>query len=170
MKINQIPAMNMDMSETGCCPRFDPTGWDGQEIIFDKKLFVKVKTRSFFHIPVNMGPVFTRVMQHIKEAHAEIKDEYLVLSYDPSPWTGEHLFAVTKHVKGEEMTTLSGKFLTKVFEGPYKDAPVWMKKMEQYVTKQGKKVKKQYAFYTSCPKCSKYFGKNYVVMFAEVTQ
>ena len=26
-----LPTFNMDISETGCCPRFDPTGWDGEE-------------------------------------------------------------------------------------------------------------------------------------------
>lgn len=33
---------------------------------------------------------------------------------------------------------------------------------------QGKKAKKYYFYYTSCPKCAKKFGHNYIVAFAEV--
>ncbi len=63
---------------------------------------------------------------------------------------------------------LSGTFLTKVFEGPYQNAPKWLKEMEAYVAEQGKKAQKYYFYYTTCPKCAKKWGKNYVVIFAQV--
>lgn len=40
--------------------------------------------------------------------------------------------------------------------------------MEEYVQSQGKKLKTSYFFYTTCPKCLKHYGKNYVVGFAHV--
>lgn len=168
MRTNQLPKMNMDISETNCCPRFNPEGWNNNEITFENKKFIKAKTKSFMHIPLNMGTVFKRVMKNIMDAKADNKEGYLVLSYDPSAWTGEHYFAVEKEVPQEEMTTLSGKYLTRVFEGPYKNARRWVKEMGKYAKDQGKETKKFYFFYTTCPKCLKHYGKNYVVAFAEV--
>jgi len=167
MDVNQIPKINMENSETGCCPKFDPEPWDNKEFKFEDKLFVKANTFSIFHIPLNMGSVMGKTWKAIQEAEAAI-DEFLVLSYDPSPWKGEHLFAVKKEVPGQKNIKLSGTFYSKVFEGPYKDAPKWMKEMEKMVEEKGEKAKKIYFFYTSCPKCSKHYGKNYIVGFAQV--
>ncbi len=168
METNQLPNMDMNTSETKCCPKFNPIGWDGQTFSFDNKLFVKAKTKSFLHFPLTMNSMYKRVLVNIQKADAEIKDNYLILSHDSSPWTGEHYFAVTKDVEGEEMVRLSGTYLTKVFEGPYRNVGKWVKEMEQYVKGKDKDMKKLYFFYTTCPKCQKHYGKNYVVAFAQV--
>jgi len=168
METNQLPKINMDTSETGCCPRFNPQGWDQETFSFDNKLFVKAKTRSFFHLPLNIKPVFIKTMKNIDDAQARLKDSYLILSYDPSAWTGEHYFAVEKDVPGEEMVRLSGHYITKVFEGPFQDARKWVKEMQQYVKNKDRELKTLYFFYTTCPKCLKHYGKNYTVAFAEV--
>lgn len=158
----------MSDNPTNCCPRFNPEGWDEQELHFKEKLFVKTTTRSLFHIPINMGSVFPKTIAAIEKAYANSDDQVLVLSYDPSAWRGEHLFAVTRDVPGEETVHLTGDYLTKVFEGPYKEAPKWMDEMDAYVKKQGKELKQSYLFYTTCPKCAKYYGNNYVVAVAEI--
>ncbi len=168
MEINALPKYDMSDNPTNCCPRFNSEGWDEQELHFKDKLFVKAKTRSIFHIPINMGSVFPKTLSAIENADAMSEDNFLVLSRDPSPWTGEHFFAVTHDVPDQEMAHLSGHFLTKIFEGPYKDAPKMEKEMENFVRNQGKKVKKTYFFYTTCPKCAKYYGKNYMVAVAEI--
>ncbi|MDP3965151.1 MAG: hypothetical protein Q8Q20_05890 [bacterium] len=167
METNQLPVMNMDKSETGCCPRFNPEGWE-TELIFDNKKFVKAKTRSFFHIPLNMGSVFKKVSANIEKAGAFPDDHYLTLTHDPSAWKSEHFFAVTKDVPAEEVTTLSGHYLTKVFEGSFQHAGKWAMEMDVYVKNRGQEIKKLYFFYTTCPRCLKVYGKNYVVAFAEV--
>ncbi len=74
---------------------------------------------------------------------------------------------VAKNVPEAEMTTLSGTYLTKVFEGPYQNAGKWTKEMAEYVKSKGKILKKLYFSYTTCPKCAKAYGKNYVVLFAQ---
>ena len=66
------------------------------------------------------------------------------------------------------MTTLSGTYLSKVFEGPYRNMRTWIKEMDEYVKGQDKKTKKLLFFYTTCPKCAKRYGKNYVVLLAQV--
>jgi hypothetical protein len=154
---------------TGCCPRFDPQGWNDQELHFKDKLFAKAKTRSLCHIHLNMGAVFQKTFGAIENAHAHSDDDFVVLSHDPSAWSGEHYFSVTKDVPGLEMARLSGDFQTKVFEGPYKNVPNWHRAMEAHVKDQGKEVKTTYFFYTTCPKCAKHYGKNYVVAVAETT-
>lgn len=168
MDTNQVPKYDMSDNPTGCCPRFTPGGWDGQELHFENKKFVKAETRSIFHIPVNMGKVFPKTFAAIEEAQARSEDEFIVLSRDPSLWKGEHYFSVDRDVPGQEMVELSGEFLTKVFEGPYKDQPKWEKAMREYVESLGKTLKRSYYFYTTCPKCAKVYGKNYVVVVAEV--
>ena len=40
--------------------------------------------------------------------------------------------------------------------------------MERFVAAQNRKLVKNYFYYTTCPKCAKVYGKNYVVAVAEV--
>ena len=40
--------------------------------------------------------------------------------------------------------------------------------MKDYVASKQKEVQKLYFFYTTCPKCAKVYGKNYVVLLAQV--
>ena len=63
---------------------------------------------------------------------------------------------------------MTGEFLTKVFEGPYKNVPKWIREMEAYVEGKSRRIKKTYFFYTTCPKCAKTYGKNYMVAVSEV--
>jgi hypothetical protein len=132
-----------------------------------KKPFVKASTISLFHMPLNMGSTFARTWDAIRSAHAD-DGGFLVLSHDDSAWHAEHLFAVAKDLPGAEMVQLSGNFLTKVFEGPYSDAKKWCTEMERYVQAKGKALDTLYFFYTTCPKCAKHYGKNYVVGVAKV--
>jgi hypothetical protein len=168
METNLTPRYDMSDNETGCCPRFKPEGWDGQDLHFRDKLFVKASTLSLFHIPLNMGRVIPRVLKAIDDSKSVNWEEAIILSHDPSPWRGDHYFAVSKDVPGQEMVRLSGDYLTKVFEGPYRNAPQWGREMEELLASRGKKLKRMFFFYTTCPKCAKHYGKNYVVGVAEL--
>lgn len=163
-----LPKFNMDTSETDCCPRFDPTGWGGEEFEFVDRLFVRSTTVSILYIPLNMGSVIRKTFAKIEKAEATPVDKYFILSHDLSPWRAEHYFAVTKNVPGAELVKLSGSFLSKVFEGPFKDVGKWVKELAQFVDSRGKQIRKCYFFYTTCPKCAKHYGKNYVVGFPEI--
>jgi len=168
MNTNELPDYDASDNPTGCCPRFNPNGWDGQDLHFDGKAFVRARTRSLFHIPVNMGQVFNRTFAAIEAAGAQSTKRFIVLSHEVSPWSAEHYFAVGKDVPGQEMCRLSGDFVTKVFEGPYRNAPQWEKKMQADAARRGQGVERIYFFYTTCPKCAKHYGKNYVVALAQV--
>ena len=76
--------------------------------------------------------------------------------------------SVTKEVPEAENVRLSGTFISKVFDGPYNRIPKYIKEMEQYVRVLGKESNKYYFYYTTCPKCAKKYGHNYIVAFSEV--
>ena len=114
-----------------------------------------------------MGSVYPKTFEAIEKAGAQDMDQFIVLSRDPTPWSSEHFFSVTKPVPGQEMVKMTGDYLTRVFEGPYKNAPKWEKQMQNLIESQGKQVKKTYFFYTTCPKCAKFYGKNYMVAVAQ---
>jgi hypothetical protein len=169
MARTSLPPFNMDRAATGCCPQFDPAGWDEQEFEFHEWLFVRATTVNFLHIPLNMGSMMTRTWAKIQQAEAAPEDRYLVLSTDPSPWRGEHYFLVQREVPDAQMVRLSGTHWAKVFEGPYRNAGAWARDMEQYVQSREHVLQKLYFFYTTCPHCAKVYGKNYVVAFAAVS-
>ena len=115
MEINALPRYDMTDNPTGCCPQFHPENWDRQSLHFQDKQFVRAKTRSFAHIPLNMGSVFRNTFRAIKDADAQSDTNFIVLSRDHSAWSAEHLFAVNKKVPEQEMVQLTGDFVTKVF-------------------------------------------------------
>ena len=156
-----------EQGETGCCPRFDPDPWHDKEITWEDKLFLKSHVRSFLHIPLNMGRVMTRNMKIIESADAATP-ESLMLSDEKSPWKSDIYIAIDKEVTGAETVKVSGTFLTKVFEGGYRNTGQWINEMTTFVKDKGNEMKKLYFFYTTCPKCAKAYGKNYSVLLAEI--
>jgi hypothetical protein len=150
-----------------CCPRFDPGPWDGVSLTWEGKRFVKDRVRSFLHIPMNFGAVMKRNVAAIEAAGAR-HETMLVLSDENSLWGADVYIEVAKDVPGANMATISGTFLSKVFEGPYRNIRQWIEEMKAFVRGQGKDIQKLYLFYTTCPKCAKKFGKNYVVILAQV--
>lgn len=158
----------MSANETiECCPRFDPGPWNEKEITWVNRLFVKDRVRSFLHIPLNFGEVMRRNMKVIDAAGAD-SPAMCVLSDENSLWGADVYIEVTKDVPGANMATISGTFLSKVFEGPFGNMRKWIEEMMTYVAGKGRSLQKLYFFYTTCPKCAKKYGKNYVVILAQV--
>lgn len=155
--------MDMSHSPKGCCPRFNSEGWEGRHLHFEDKLFVRATTHSLLHVPIDMGRVFTCVQEHIADADAQDPEGYLVLSRDLSVTEGEHLFAVTKPVPDEEMVTLSDDFISRVFEGPYRQTKDRLHDTKVAADAAGQEAKTVYMLYTTRPRCARAYGKNYVV-------
>ena len=150
-----------------CCPEFNPKPWDGKEITWEEKRFVKDRVRSFLHIPLNFGSVMKKNVALIEAADAK-PEEMIVLADENSLWGADVYLDVAKDVPNARMAAISGTFLTKVFEGPYKNIKSWIHEMGEHVKSQGKEMKQLYFYYTTCPKCAKKYGKNYVVLLAQV--
>jgi len=158
---------NQNIKPTGCCDLFNPEPWQDKEVIWKDKLFVKDHVTSFLRVPLNMGGKVIKNMKLIEKAGAK-SDQQLMLSDEKSLWGADIYIEVSKNVPGAEMAKISGVFLTKVFEGPYNEAGNWVAEMKEYVKNKNKELKKLYLSYTTCPKCAKAYGKNYVVLFAQI--
>ena len=164
--------MHKNNSESdNCCPKFNPDLWNEKTHNWKDKLFIKDTVRQIFHrpLPSSIQKTVGRMWKKAQDAkgNPDIKD-FLLLAYDPSPWKSELYMTVTKRIPGAENVKLSGIYLSKVFDGPYNAVPKWIKDLEQYVISLGKKTKKHFFYFTTCPKCAKKYGHNYVVAFAQV--
>jgi hypothetical protein len=150
-----------------CCPRFDPGPWDEKELTWKDRKFIKDRVRSFLHIPLNFGAVMVRNARLIDAAGAKSND-MVVLSDENSLWGADVYISVVREVPGATNVTISGTFLGKVFEGPYQNMHQWIEQTRSFVASRGKHLKKLYCYYTTCPKCAKKYGKNYVVILAQI--
>ena len=170
MQTNALPHYDAGDNPTGCCPRFDPKGWDDQELHFEEKLFVRATTKSVDHVPTDIGPVFERTFGKIDKAGAYDPDDIIVLSRDVPPSHGEHFFAASKPVPDLEIVRWSRDYVTKLFEGPYQNAPMWERQFAADLEKRRQKVDTNYFFYTTCPRCAEFYGKNYVIAVAKISK
>lgn len=159
--------MSKENEQQECCPQFDPAAWDDKVFDWNNKRFIKDKVFTLFYMPVNFGAAMKRLNAKTEAAGAEMPD-WLCLSDHTSMWNMELYLAVDREVKNAENVTLSGKFISKVYEGPYKDAGKWMKDFAAFAKAKSQPLKRTYTWYTTCPKCAKKWGKNYVVIIGQI--
>ena len=157
----------MEKENTTCCPPFDPTNWDSKLLEWCNKPFIKDKVFTIFYMPFGFGKTMKRLDEKVTAANATMPD-YLCLSDHTSKWNMNVYLAVDKEVANAENVKLSGKFFSKVYEGPFKDTGKWSEDFKVTVAEKGLHIKKWYMWYTTCPKCAKKYGKNYVVIIGEV--
>jgi hypothetical protein len=106
--------------------------------------------------------------QRLIEAAGAVPEQPLMLTDEKSKWGADILIAVTRPVPGARMTTLSGTFATGIYEGPFSEAGTWAEDMRRRLTAEGREAEKLYFAYTTCPRCARAYGKNYVVLFARL--
>lgn len=153
-------------NEEVCCPRFDPKPWDGKLFEWKDKKFIKGKVFTLGFVPMNFGSVMTRLNKMVDDAGGKIPNN-MGLSDHTSKWNMNIYLAVDKEIEGAENTTLSGKFLSKVYEGDFKETGKWSEDFKKFAKDKGFEIKKWFMWYTTCPKCAKKYGKNYVVIMAQ---
>jgi hypothetical protein len=156
------------MNENECCPKFDPAPWDGTLFEWNKKKFIKDKVTTFLFIPMNFGNIMKKLDERVRATHVTIPD-WMCLSDHTSKWNMNLYLTVDKEIPGAENLTLSGKFLSKVYEGPFQDTGKWVKDFEQFAQSKRVTISKLYMWYTTCQKCAKKYGENYVVIVAQIT-
>jgi hypothetical protein len=151
-----------------CCPKFDPIPWDDKNFEWKDKIFVKGSVFTLFYMPMNFGGTMKKLDKKITEAGAGWS-EMICLSDHTSKWNMDLYISVDKQVPSLENKLFTGKFYCKVYEGPFKDTGKWHKDFEKVLADKGLVGSKVYLWYTTCPKCAKKYGKNYVVMIAKVS-
>jgi hypothetical protein len=154
---------------TGCCPPFDPTPWRDATIEWNNHRFVKDHVRSVFHVPLDMGRKVTRNKRLIDAAGAAPAHP-LMLCDESSPWGSDIYLEVDRNVPGAQMATMSGTFLTRVYDGPFSEAGRWADDMTAWLKQRGESAEQLYFAYTTCPSCARAYGHNWVVVFAKVAE
>ncbi|MBI9012900.1 MAG: hypothetical protein JEZ08_11765 [Clostridiales bacterium] len=166
--VNELPIIDFSDNPTGCCPKFHPEPWDEKIFRFRDMLFAQTQTRSFLHMPLNIGKVMTQSQKLIDAVDGFDPNCYLILSKDISNWKTYHYFKVVKDIPGMEMTRLSGTYMTKVFDASFKEFPKLIRNFESYVESNGATMKELLVFYTTCPKCAETYQHNYMVFFGRI--
>ncbi len=154
-------------NQAECCPRFDPAPWDGQIHTWENKPFIRDHVKTLFFIPLNFGQAMRRVDKKIRAAGATVPGN-MGLSDHTSPWNMNIYVAVDKEIPGAENVAFSGKYYSRVYEGSYQNTGKWMKDFSAGLKTKGLSAEKTYTWYTTCPKCAKKYGKNYVVVLGQV--
>lgn len=154
-------------SEEICCPRLDPTLWEDKIFDWENKRFIKEHVCTFLYMPLNFGGVMRKADARVRKSGGAFQDG-ICLSDHTSKWNMDVYIAVDKEIAGAENTTLSGKFFSKVYEGPFQDTAKWCADFDTVLKSKGLVMRKMYMWYTTCPKCAKKYGKNYVVIIAEI--
>jgi hypothetical protein len=154
-------------SKTDCCPEFDPIPWDDKTIEWNDKPFIRDKVCTFFYMPLNFSGVMKRFDEKVTKAGAIVPD-WLCLSDHTSKWNMDLYLAVDKTIPDAENTKFSGKYYCKVYEGPFRDIGKWMVDCKSIINSKGLIVNKYYMWYTTCPRCAKKYGKNYVVLVGQI--
>lgn len=150
-----------------CCPKFEPKPWDDQLFEWKDKKFIRDNVFTIFYMPVNFGKVMTRLNKVVNNSGATMPDSLGLLDHT-SKWNMDIYLAVDKEIPGAKNTFLSGKYFSKVYEGPFSDTEKWRKDFENVLKSKGFNQKKMYMWYTTCPKCAKKYGKNYVAILANI--
>ncbi|MDD4637281.1 MAG: hypothetical protein PHI48_09825 [Bacteroidales bacterium] len=159
--------METKQNDKECCPMFDPEPWDDTVFDWDHKLFIRDKVCTLFYMPMNFGKVITRMVNKLELCGATTPG-FLCLSDHTSKWNMDLYLAVDKEVPGADNCTLSGKYYCKVYEGNFNKTGEWCKDYESVAKGKGYEIKKMYMWYTTCPKCAKKYGKNYVVIVGQI--
>ena len=103
-----------------CCPKFDPGPWDNKEFEWKDKLFVRTSVCTFFYMPLNFGGVMKKLDKAVSAAGADWS-EGICLSDHTSKWNMDLYVAADKPVPSLGQKLFSGRFYSRVYEGPFKD-------------------------------------------------
>ncbi len=150
-----------------CCPEFNPDLWDGKILEWGNKRFIKDNVCTFFYIPINFGQVIRKLFKKIENAQANCP-QWLCLSEHVTKWKMNIFAAVDKEIPNAENIEFSGKYLCKVDEGKFSETSRWIVDYNNFVREKGLSIENYYMWYTTCPKCAKKYGKNYVVFIGRV--
>lgn len=159
------------MNDKVCCPRFNPKKWNEKTHNWKNKPFIKETIPLLFHIPFPpmIGKNITKMLNLAEKSKSTIKkDDVLILFHDISAFKSEICLSVARKVENANNVTISGTFVSKVFDGAYNDIPKFIKQMNTYLGSKGKTTKDYYIHYAYCPKCAKKYGNNYILLLAKI--
>ena len=168
-----------------CCKILSPAEWDKKEIVWRDKPFLKSHYFAFLHVPVNIGKKITEGMKKIEEAG--LQAEQMVLSKNDGWFGADILIPIKTKTDIFEVELITGRFLTRLFDGHYGDMRKWIRETRSWCREKqslaagrekqslaagrekGLEPEEFIFWYATCPKCAKKRGdKAQVVVFAKV--
>ena len=163
--------MDKQNKDVYCCPVFDPAKWNEQMYNWENKMFIRGTMLQFLHFPFPgmIRRIMKKLWKQATEAEAEPEQsEFLMLTYDLSPWKCEFYMSVKQAVPGADNVQLSGNYFTKVFDGPYSLVPQYINEMDILLAQKNMLAKKYYFHEAACPLCDRRYEVNNIVLFAEI--
>jgi hypothetical protein len=150
-----------------CCKYLSPAEWDKKEIVWRDKPFFKDHYVAFLHVPLNLGKKIVKGLEKVKESG--LFAEQMVLTRNDTLWGADLLIPISRNAKRFETEVITGKFMTRLFEGQYGDMRKWISETKKWCKEKGAKPQEFIFWYATCPKCAKKRGdKAQVVVFAKV--
>src|SRR4030042_3346860 len=140
----------------GCCKILNSVEWDRKELIWRDKPFYKSHYAAFFHVPINIGKKITEGMKKIEEVG--LGTEQMVLSRNDSIWGADILIPIKNKTDIFEIELITGRFLTRLFEGHYGDMRKWIRETRDWCREKGSEPEEFIFWYATCPKCAKKYG------------
>ena len=163
--------MDKQNKEVYCCPVFDPAQWNEQMLTWENKMFIRGTMFQVLHYPFPgmIRRIMKKLWKQATEAGAETgQADFLMLTYDLSPWKCEFYMSVKQAVPGADNVQLSGTYFTKVFDGPYSMVPKYINEMDILLAQKDMLAKKYYIYSAACPLCDRRYEVNNIVVFAEI--
>jgi hypothetical protein len=136
-----------------CCKILSPAEWDRKEIVWRDKPFYKSRYFSLFHVPVNIGSKITEGMKKIEKAG--LMEEQMVLSRNDGWFGADILIPIKAKTDIFEIELITGRFLTRLFDGTYGDMGKWIKETRDWCREKGLEPEEFIFWYATCPKCAK---------------
>lgn len=155
------------MEEQICCQEFKPNNWQDKEFSWENKQFVVSELKTFMYMPLGFGKLMTRIQKLLNTTGTKNIDG-MCLSSHSSKWRMNLYTAVDKPISQVENIMLSGNYYSKVYDGPFQETGKWCADFEKSLIAKGYSLKQMYMWYTTCPKCAKKYGHNYVVIIGEI--
>jgi hypothetical protein len=163
--------MDKQNKDVICCPVFDPARWNEQMYTWENKMFIRgtMPQILYYPFPGIIRRILKKLWKQAREANAETgQEDFLILTYDQSPWKCEFYMSVRQAVPGADNVQLSGTYFTKVFDGPHSMVPKYIHEMDILLTRKDMLAKKYYIFSAACPLCERKYAVNNIVMFAQI--
>jgi hypothetical protein len=157
--------------EADSCPVFDVARWNDKVYTWENKMFIRGTMPQVLHFPLPgmIKRIMKKLWKQAAEAGAESSQEdFLMLTYDLSPWLCEFYMTVTRSVPGADNVILSGTYFTKVFDGPFSLVPQYINEMDILLTQKDMLAKKYYFYEAACPLCERKYKEKNIVAFAEI--
>lgn len=158
----------MENNKDICCPEFNPEPWDNKIFEWNDKLFYKAQVKTFLYMPLNYGSVMKYIYKLFQKNDINLSNQ-ICLSEHISKWKMNLYIELDKEITDEHNYRISGKIFSKVYEGKFNNTELWTKDFYQIAKISGLSINQLYMWYTTCPKCAKKYGKNYVVLLGKIS-